>query len=63
MYEKLYSLKQVSEMIPITHKTLYKWVCENKISYTKIGTRYFLSQGQLNALICIFTKDLTDTSR
>ena len=63
MQEKLYSLNEASKMLPITHKTLYRWVCKNKISYTKIGDRYYLSQGQLNALVFVFTKDLTDTSK
>ena len=55
----LIPLKEACKLIGVSYKTLYSWVSNNEISYTKIGTRYYLSQGQLKALVFVDSKDLT----
>ena len=63
MKEKYYSLTEASKQIPITRNTLYKWVTDNKISYTKYGNRFYLSQEQLNALAFVYTKVYTQATK
>ena len=60
--KNLTPLKEVCEIIGISYKTLYSWVKNNNVSYTKIGNRYYMTQEQLNALVFIFTKNYTQAS-
>ena len=53
----LVTLKQASEIIGISYKTLHSWVSNNEVSYTKIGKRYYMTQEQLNALVFSYTKN------
>ena len=53
----LIPLKKACKLIGISYKTLYSWVKNNEVSYTKIGNRYFFSQEQLNALVFVFNKN------
>ena len=53
----LIPIKQASNIIGVAYKTLNKWVKENKISYTKLGGRYYLTQEQLKALVFIYNKN------
>lgn len=52
----LYTLKEACKLVGISYKTLYSWVSNNQISYTKIGNRYYLSQEQINALVFVYNK-------
>lgn len=58
----LIPLKEVCKQLNISYKTLYSWVKNNNVSYTKIGNRYYMTQEQLNALVFIFTKNYTQAS-
>ena len=49
-------LKVASKELGISYKTLYSWVKNNEVSYTKVGNRYYLSSEQLNSLVFVFTK-------
>lgn len=68
MYEEvdkikdLISLKEACKLIGVSYKTLYGWVNNNEVSYTKIGNRYYMTQEQLNALVFVFTKDYTEAA-
>ena len=68
MYEEvdnikdLISLKKACKLIGVSYKTLYGWVNNNEVSYTKIGNRYYMTQEQLNALVFVFTKDYTEAT-
>ena len=53
----LITLKQASKIIGISYKTLYGWVSNNEVSYTKIGKRYYMTQEQLNALVFSYDKN------
>ena len=59
----LIPLKSACKEIGVSYKTLYSWVVNNIISYTKIGSRYYLSQEQLNALVFVYSKDLTQATK
>ena len=59
----LIPLKKACELIDVSYKTLYSWVSNNEVSYTKIGKRYYMTQEQLNALVFVFTKDYTQASK
>ena len=59
----LIPLKEACRELNISYKTLYSWVSNNEISYTKIGNRYYLTREQLNALVFVFTKDYTQASK
>lgn len=61
--KELIPLKMVSKELGISYKTLYSWVSNNEVSYTKVGNRYYLSQEQLNALVFVFTKGYTQFSK
>lgn len=50
-------LKLASKKLGISYKTLYGWVKNNEISYTKVGNRYYLSSEQMNSLVFVFNKD------
>ena len=69
MYEEvlsitdLISLKEACKLIGVSYKTLYGWVNNNEVSYTKIGNRYYMTQEQLNALVFVFTKDYTEATK
>ena len=69
MYEEvdsirdLISLKEACKLIGVSYKTLYGWVNNNEVSYTKIGKRYYMTQEQLNALVFVFTKDYTEAAK
>lgn len=52
----LIPLKVASKELGISYKTLYSWVKNNEVSYTKVGNRYYLSSEQLNSLVFVFTK-------
>ncbi len=52
----LITLKEASKLVGVSYKTLYGWVSNNEVSYTKIGNRYYLSQEQLNAIILVYEK-------
>ena len=54
---ELISLKKACKEIGVSYKTLYGWVSNNEVSYTKVGNRYYLSQEQLNALVFVFNKN------
>lgn len=62
MYEEvlsikdLISLKEACKLIGVSYKTLYGWVSNNEVSYTKIGNRYYMTQEQLDALVFVFSK-------
>lgn len=62
MYEEvlrikdLISLKEACKLIGVSYKTLYGWVRNNEVSYTKIGNRYYMTQEQLDALVFVFSK-------
>ena len=56
-------MKKACKEIGVSYKTLYSWVVNNIISYTKIGSRYYLSQEQLNALVFVYSKDLTQSTK
>ena len=56
-------MKEACKEIGVSYKTLYSWVVNNTISYTKIGSRYYLSKEQLNALTFVCSKDLTQATK
>ena len=60
---ELVPLKKACKEIGVSYKTLYSWAVNNTISYTKIGSRYYLSQEQLNALVFVYSKDLTQATK
>lgn len=53
----LIPLKKVCKVIGVSYKTLYSWVTNNEVSYTKIGNRYYMTQEQINALVFIYNKN------
>ena len=53
----LIPLKEACKQLNISYKTLYSWVKNNNVSYTKIGNRYYMTQEQLNALVFVFNKN------
>ena len=53
----LISLKDACKIIGVSYKTLYSWVSNNEVSYTKIGKRYYMTQEQLNALVFSYDKN------
>lgn len=63
MYEEVFNikdlitLKEASKLIGISYKTLYSWVSNNEVFYTKIGSRYYVTQEQLNALVFSYDKN------
>lgn len=59
---ELIPLKEACKIIGVSYKTLYSWVSNNEVSYTKVGKKYYLSQEQLEALVFVFTKDLTQAT-
>ena len=59
----LIPLKTASKELGISYKTLYSWVKNNEVSYTKIGNRFYMTNEQLNSLIFVFTKDYTQASK
>ena len=52
----LIPLKIASKDLGVSYKTLYGWVKNNEISYTKIGKRYYLTQEQINAIVYVYKK-------
>lgn len=52
----LYTLKEACKLIGVSYKTLYTWVSNNEISYTKIGKRYYLTQDQINSVVFVYKK-------
>lgn len=60
---ELISLKKACKEIGVSYKTLYGWVSNNEVSYTKVGNRYYFTQEQLNALVFVFTKDYTQATK
>ena len=54
---ELIPLKEACKLVGVSYKTLYSWVSNNEVSYTKVGNRYYLSQEQLNALVFVFNKN------
>ncbi len=54
---KLIPLKEACKLIGVSYKTLYSWVSNNEVSYTKVGKRYYLTQEQINALFLVHNKD------
>ena len=59
----LIPLKVACKKLGISYKTLYSWVKNNEVSYTQVGSRYYLSSEQLNSLVFVFTKDYTHDSK
>ena len=59
----LIPLKVACKKLGISYKTLYSWVKNNEVSYTLIGNRYYLSSEQLNALVFVYSKDLTQATK
>ena len=52
----LIPLKVASKELGISYKTLYSWVKNNEVSYTKVGNRYYMTSEQMNSLVFVFTK-------
>jgi len=52
----LIPLKVASKELGISYKTLYSWVKNNEVSYTKVGNRYYMTSEQLNSLVFVFKK-------
>lgn len=50
----LYTLKEACKLIGVSYKTLYTWISNNEISYTKIGKRYYLTQEQINSVVFVY---------
>ena len=61
--KNLIPLKVASKELGISYKTLYSWVKNNDVSYTKVGNRFYMTSEQLNSLIFVFTKDYTQASK
>lgn len=53
---ELIPLNKACKIIGVSYKTLYSWVTTNKIEYTKIGNRYYLSDSQVKACVLICPK-------
>lgn len=60
---ELMPLKEACKLVGVSYKTLYSWVKKNKVSYTRVGNRFYLSQEQLEALVFVYSKDLTQATR
>ena len=58
-----YNMKEACKLVGMSYKTLYGWVSNNEISYTKIGNRYYLTSEQLNSLVFVYSKDLTQATK
>ena len=50
----LIPLKVASKELGISYKTLYSWVKNNEVSYTKVGNRYY----QVNNWTHLFLQNL-----
>lgn len=53
---ELIPIKQACTILGVTYKTLYSWISSNKVPYTKIGDRYYMTQEQINKVIYVSDK-------
>ena len=59
---ELIPIKKACTIIGVTYKTLYSWINKNKISYTRIGNRFYMTQEQIKDAIYIYTLDKTEAT-
>ena len=63
IYEEVFNIKDLiplkvaSKELGISYKTLYGWVKNNEVSYTKVGNRYYMTSEQMNSLVFVFNKN------
>ena len=48
---KVYTLKEVEEILSVTRKTIYAWIKSGKLHAVKIGSQYRVKEEDLQALL------------
>lgn len=48
---KLYTLTEVEQILGVSHRTLLRWVTDNKIKAIKVGGRWKVSEDTLNQIL------------
>lgn len=48
---KLYTLTEVEGILGVSHRTLLRWVTEDKIKAVKIGSRWKISEDTLKTIL------------
>lgn len=51
MTVKLYSLTEVEKILGVSHRTLLRWVTEDKIKAIKVGSRWKISEDTLRDIL------------
>lgn len=51
MEEKFYTIDQVAELLDMHHKTIRKFISEEKLKATKVGKQWRISEGDLNSFM------------
>ena len=52
--EKLYTVREAADMLCIKENTLRHWMFQNKIEFTKVGTRQVrFTQGQIDSAFSV----------
>lgn len=59
----LIPIKKACTIIGVSYKTLYSWISNNKISYTRIGNRFYMTQEQIKKVIYTYTSDTTEAKK
>jgi len=57
----LIPIKKACTIIGVSYKTLYSWINKNKIPYTRIGNRFYMTQEQIKKTI--YTSDTTEETK
>lgn len=48
---KLYTLTEVEQILGVSHRTLLRWVTDNKIEAIKVGGRWKVSEDTLKQIL------------
>lgn len=48
---KLYTLTEVEKILGVSHRTLLRWVSEDKIKAIKVGSRWKVSEDTLRNIL------------
>ena len=59
----LIPIKKACTIIGVSYKPLYSWISNNKISYTRIGNRFYMTQEQIKKVIYTYTSDTTEAEK
>lgn len=51
MINKVYTLKQIADLLQVSRQTIYNYIKDGKLQATKTGTQYRVTDEQLDAFI------------